>query len=50
MTARSPGTPLAGGERYPRSPLGEGTGDGVPTGRDVEWEPLIDYPGSAVDQ
>ena len=27
---------------YPSSPLGETEGD-VPTGRDVEWEPLVDY-------
>lgn len=31
-----------GSEHYPRSPLGE-TGGDVPTGRDVEWEPLVDY-------
>ncbi len=27
---------------YPRSPLGESE-PGIPTGRDVEWEPLVDY-------
>ena len=27
---------------YPSSPLGETDSD-VPTGRDVEWEPLVDY-------
>jgi L-asparaginase II len=27
---------------YPRSPLGE-TDPRIPTGRDVEWEPLVDY-------
>lgn len=27
---------------YPTSPLGERS-DGIPTGRDVEWEPLVDY-------
>jgi len=27
---------------YPRSPLGEAEAD-IPTGRDVEWEPLVDY-------
>ncbi len=27
---------------YPKSPLGEDI-EGIPTGRDVEWEPLVDY-------
>lgn len=27
---------------YPRTPLGEREA-GIPTGRDVEWEPLVDY-------
>lgn len=27
---------------YPKNPLGE-TFEGIPTGRDVEWEPLVDY-------
>lgn len=27
---------------YPKSPLGEQVA-GIPTGRDVEWEPLVDY-------
>src|SRR5688572_33297584 len=31
-----------GREMYPTSPLGEQV-KGIPTGRDVEWEPLIDY-------
>ena len=31
-----------GSNMYPVSPLGEQV-EGVPTGRDVEWEPLIDY-------
>ncbi|TNE85888.1 MAG: hypothetical protein EP330_23405 [Deltaproteobacteria bacterium] len=39
----APGTPKTAGDLYPTSPLGAGTSDGVPTGRDVEWEPLIDY-------
>jgi L-asparaginase II len=29
-------------EFYPRSPLGENFKD-IPTGRDVEWQPLVDY-------
>lgn len=31
-----------GSKMYPVSPLGEQV-EGVPTGRDVEWEPLVDY-------
>lgn len=31
-----------GSEMYPTSPLGE-SARGIPTGRDVEWEPLVDY-------
>ncbi|MEA3190189.1 MAG: hypothetical protein QOD77_771 [Thermoplasmata archaeon] len=31
-----------GSEMYPTSPLGE-QAKGIPTGRDVEWEPLVDY-------
>lgn len=27
---------------YPKSPLGERE-EGIPTGRDVEWQPLVDY-------
>ncbi len=34
--------PGPGGEQYPTSPLGEKV-KGIPTGRDVEWEPLVDY-------
>lgn len=37
MVARGPGS-----EQYPRTPLGESE-PGIPTGRDVEWEPLVDY-------
>jgi L-asparaginase len=31
-----------GAEMYPTSPLGVSV-PGIPTGRDVEWEPLVDY-------
>ena len=31
-----------GAEIYPTNPLGE-SAPGIPTGRDVEWEPLVDY-------
>ncbi|MEQ1502840.1 MAG: hypothetical protein ABMB14_11450, partial [Myxococcota bacterium] len=34
---------------YPRSPLGEHV-DGIPTGRDVEWEPLVDYRRNGVSE
>ena len=34
---------------YPESPLGELEGD-VPTGRDVEWEPLVDYRRNGVSE
>ncbi len=36
----SPGRPGSG--IYPSNPLGE-THEGIPTGRDVEWEPLVDF-------
>ena len=36
----SPGRPGSG--VYPSNPLGE-SHDGIPTGRDVEWEPLVDF-------
>jgi L-asparaginase II len=34
---------------YPSSPLGEHT-PGIPTGRDVEWEPLLDYRRNGVSE
>ena len=34
---------------YPRSPLGERV-PGIPTGRDVEWEPLVDYRRNGVSE
>ena len=34
---------------YPRSPFGEKE-DGIPTGRDVEWEPLVDYRRNGVSE
>ena len=36
----SPGRP--GSRIYPSNPLGE-KHEGIPTGRDVEWEPLVDF-------
>ncbi len=34
--------PGPGHDQYPTSPLGERV-KGIPTGRDVEWQPLVDY-------
>lgn len=34
---------------YPASPLGEGDAR-IPTGRDVEWEPLVDYRRNGVSE
>lgn len=34
---------------YPKSPLGDTQGD-IPTGRDVEWEPLVDYRRNGVSE
>ncbi len=34
--------PESGREQYPTSPLGQ-TIAGIPTGRDVDWMPLVDY-------
>ncbi len=43
----SPGRP--GSRCYPSSPLGEEIA-GLPSGRDVEWEPLIDYRRNGVSE
>ena len=43
----APGRPGAG--VYPDSPLGEDI-EGIPTGRDVEWEPLVDYRRNGVSE
>ena len=42
-----PGRP--GSQMYPQSPLGERL-EGIPTGRDVEWEPLVDYRRNGVSE
>src|SRR6185503_21028241 len=34
---------------YPKSPFGESV-PGLPTGRDVEWEPLVDYRRNGVSE
>jgi len=41
--------PVDSSELYPESPLGDLGGD-VPTGRDVEWEPLVDYRRNGVSE
>jgi L-asparaginase len=46
-SAVAPGRPGAG--VYPTSPLGEQV-EGIPTGRDVEWEPLLDYRRNGVSE
>jgi L-asparaginase len=46
-SAVAPGRPGAG--VYPKSPLGEQV-EGIPTGRDVEWEPLLDYRRNGVSE
>ena len=37
------------GNLYPTDPLGDTKGE-VPTGRDVEWEPLVDYRRNGVSE
>ena len=46
-SAVAPGRP--GSAVYPRSPLGEQV-EGIATGRDVAWEPLIDYRRNGVSE
>lgn len=46
-TAVSPGRP--GSAVYPQSPLGTSE-KGIATGRDVEWEPLVDYRRNGVSE
>ena len=43
----APGRPGSG--IFPSSPLGEQI-EGIPTGRDVEWEPLVDYRRNGVSE
>ncbi|MED5372845.1 MAG: asparaginase [Myxococcota bacterium] len=46
-SAVAPGRP--GSAMYPRSPLGEQE-RGIPTGREVDWEPLVDYRRNGVSE
>ncbi len=41
--------PQSGAEWYPNSPLGA-RDEGIPTGRDVEWEPLLDFRRAGVSE
>ncbi len=42
-----PGRPGSG--VYPEDPIGRST-EGIPTGRDVDWEPLVDYRRNGVSE
>ncbi|MEE2750096.1 MAG: asparaginase [Myxococcota bacterium] len=44
VTSGRPGSAI-----YPTSPIGESL-PGIPTGRDVEWEPLVDYRRNGVSE
>ena len=46
-SAVEPGRP--GSAMYPDSPLGEQV-EGIPTGREVAWEPLVDYRRNGVSE
>lgn len=46
-SAVRPGRP--GSQRFPKSPLGVSE-PGIPTGRDVAWEPLVDYRRAGVSE
>lgn len=46
-SAVAPGRPGSG--VFPDSPLGENV-EGIPSGRDVEWEPLVDYRRNGVSE
>jgi L-asparaginase len=41
--------PRSGAAMYPKSPLGAAE-PGIPTGRDVEWQPLVDYRRAGVSE
>lgn len=43
------GTALPGAEKFPTSPLGVKE-EGLPSGRDVEWVPLVDYRRAGVSE
>ena len=46
-SAVQPGKPGSG--LFPSSPVGEKI-EGIPTGRDVDWEPLVDYRRNGVSE
>ncbi|KAA3605415.1 MAG: hypothetical protein DWQ01_19015 [Planctomycetota bacterium] len=49
VTSAAVPEPSPGSRMYPRSPLGE-RDSRIPTGRDVEWEPLVDYRRNGVSE
>lgn len=49
MSARTETPAAPGAALYPKSPLGEADAR-IPTGRDVEWEPLVDYRRNGVSE
>ncbi len=54
MMTRLKGPASVSGDRpgasvYPESPLGESI-EGIPTGREVDWEPLVDYRRNGVSE
>lgn len=49
MTQSGHKVPPAHQDAYPKSPLGESESR-IPTGRDVEWEPLVDYRRAGVSE
>lgn len=46
-SAVAPGRP--GSAVYPKDPIGKST-EGIPTGRDVAWEPLVDYRRNGISE
>ena len=40
---------MSASKNYPGSPFGDQI-QGLPTGRDVEWEPLVDYRRNGVSE
>ncbi|MBM3382212.1 MAG: hypothetical protein FJY29_07210, partial [Betaproteobacteria bacterium] len=49
LTEASPQTMSPGAHLYPKDPLGERI-PGIPTGRDVDWQPLVDYRRNGVSE
>ena len=49
MSVKMETVPTPAAKIYPDSPLGS-TEAGIPTGRDVPWEPLVDYRRAGVSE